>query len=774
MLTRVTAEAQSFAVGTGQVEHPLQRVPGVAGRLRIDHDLVHDVALRQVLQRPHQVRQVDPVHRRAVADVLLEEGDLLLGVGLRQSLHQVELGPDRPLRAGRRLLHLLDDVLGRADEVGLEHDLVHALGVHQDLDAGDAGPYVVDGFGREPAVHRAVAAPQDHRRGLQLLGGQPAAGLARVVDHALVERDAHLQHRGVAAQVLIGEEEHLLAALEGPLQHRLGVRRRTDDAAVLAAEGLDVGRGVHVRHRHRHVGHAGVGQHVPGVLDLGEAGHVRHRAAGGQVGQDDLLMVGGQDVGRLGHEVHAAEDDELRLGPRRRLAGQLERVAGHVGELDDLVALVVVTQHEEPVAERRLGPTGPLDQSRIRGRRQFAGALDAALAERVGTACRARTARAASGSVFASALRWSAPGSWSSGQDTWEDARMRVVVCPDSIGPLSSAEAAEALAGGLGRSRGRTARPSGEAGGGFVAALAAQWGVEVSTAVVDGAPGDGGVRRRTGWRSRCRVSPDPGPIPVDGDVVGRWAVALAPGRAVPAADGVARPGQRRRARRRGRVPFGAGGLVSTGSIWSGWCRSPSGTGSCSGCGGSPRCGDAQIGEDPARLLAIDAGSGRAGGVVGRAGPAGGRSLRRRGAGGAWRSAGDWPRDPEVTLADVVAPVDLVVTGCTSYDFASRGGGVVASAARLAERLLCPCVVLAGEVLIGGREMRTMGVEAAYGLDVGAGEVKVESAGAGRPGRPELALVTRRPGESGASAWRPFGLTVDWESRITHLFDLETI
>ena len=50
---------------------------------------------------------------------------------------------------------------------------------------------------------------------------------------------------------------------------------------------------------------------------------------------------------------------------------------------------------------------------------------------------------------------------------------------------------------------------------------------------------------------------------------------------------------------------------------------------------------------------------------------------------------------------------------------------MASAARLAERLLCPCVVLAGEVLIGGREMRTMGVEAAYGLEVGADEVTVD-------------------------------------------------
>ena len=29
-----------------------------------------------------------------------------------------------------------------------------------------------------------------------------------------------------------------------------------------------------------------------------------------------------------------------------------------------------------------------------------------------------------------------------------------------------------------------------------------------------------------------------------------------------------------------------------------------------------------------------------------------------------------------------APVELVVTGCTVFDFASRGGGVVAAAARL--------------------------------------------------------------------------------------------
>ena len=50
-----------------------------------------------------------------------------------------------------------------------------------------------------------------------------------------------------------------------------------------------------------------------------------------------------------------------------------------------------------------------------------------------------------------------------------------------------------------------------------------------------------------------------------------------------------------------------------------------------------------------------------------------------------------------------------------FDFAHRGGGVVAAAAELAGRLLAPCVVVATEVLIGAREMRTMGIEAAYAV-----------------------------------------------------------
>jgi glycerate 2-kinase len=72
-------------------------------------------------------------------------------------------------------------------------------------------------------------------------------------------------------------------------------------------------------------------------------------------------------------------------------------------------------------------------------------------------------------------------------------------------------------------------------------------------------------------------------------------------------------------------------------------------------------------------------------------------------------------------------VELVVTGCSVFDFARRGGGVVAAAAELAAASLSPCVLIAGEVVVGAREMRAMGIEAAYAvresaLDVPTGEV----------------------------------------------------
>jgi glycerate kinase len=76
--------------------------------------------------------------------------------------------------------------------------------------------------------------------------------------------------------------------------------------------------------------------------------------------------------------------------------------------------------------------------------------------------------------------------------------------------------------------------------------------------------------------------------------------------------------------------------------------------------------------------------------------------------------------PAIALASpegkaALRAVDLIVTGCSVFDFASRGGGVVAAVAEAASAALSPCIVIAGEVVIGSREMRTMGIEAAYAV-----------------------------------------------------------
>ena len=138
-------------------------------------------------------------------------------------------------------------------------------------------------------MYRAVALPQDHPCILQLLLGQSAVRLVRVVDHAVIERQAEIAHRGVAAEVLIGQEQHLLALLECPREAALGIARGAHGTAVPTREGLDGGGRVHVGDGHRDVGNAGCLERGPAVLDLRDAGHVGHGAAGGEIGEDHLL-----------------------------------------------------------------------------------------------------------------------------------------------------------------------------------------------------------------------------------------------------------------------------------------------------------------------------------------------------------------------------------------------------------------------------------------------------------------------------------------------------
>lgn len=67
------------------------------------------------------------------------------------------------------------------------------------------------------------------------------------------------------------------------------------------------------------------------------------------------------------------------------------------------------------------------------------------------------------------------------------------------------------------------------------------------------------------------------------------------------------------------------------------------------------------------------------------------------------------------LAGRCAEVDLVLTGEGAFDFSSRAGKVVYGVAQVAGAAIRPCVVLAGRVDVGAREMRALGVEQAYSV-----------------------------------------------------------
>ncbi len=67
------------------------------------------------------------------------------------------------------------------------------------------------------------------------------------------------------------------------------------------------------------------------------------------------------------------------------------------------------------------------------------------------------------------------------------------------------------------------------------------------------------------------------------------------------------------------------------------------------------------------------------------------------------------------LEAAVSSADLVISGEGSFDSQSAGGKVVVGVARIAEAALRPCVVIAGRVEVGNREMRAMGISSAYSM-----------------------------------------------------------
>ena len=83
--------------------------------------------------------------------------------------------------------------------------------------------------------------------------------------------------------------------------------------------------------------------------------------------------------------------------------------------------------------------------------------------------------------------------------------------------------------------------------------------------------------------------------------------------------------------------------------------------------------------------------------------------------GATREPGVAVVSDSVRLADQVQGADLVITGEGAFDFSSRSGKVPYGVATLATEALAPCIALAGQVMVGSREMRALGIESAYAM-----------------------------------------------------------
>lgn len=109
-------------------------------------------------------------------------------------------------------------------------------------------------------------------------------------------------------------------------------------------------------------------------------------------------------------------------------------------------------------------------------------------------------------------------------------------------------------------------------------------------------------------------------------------------------------------------------------------------------------------EAAGRRVALDKGAGAAGGL--------GYALMLL---GATREPGIGLVARSVDLLERARRADLVLTGEGAFDFSSRSGKVPYGVAEIAAEALRPCVALAGQVLVGSREMRALGVESAYSM-----------------------------------------------------------
>src|SRR5262249_50280535 len=98
-------------------------------------------------------------------------------------------------------------------------------------------------------------------------------------------------------------------------------------------------------------------QILPTRLNLIEGSHVCHGAAGAHIRQNDFLIIGAEDVGAFSHEGNAAENNVFGVFAIRRPLRQLEGIPAEVGELDHLIALIMMPENDQTATQLFTGRT---------------------------------------------------------------------------------------------------------------------------------------------------------------------------------------------------------------------------------------------------------------------------------------------------------------------------------------------------------------------------------------------------------------------------------
>ena len=96
----------------GQADHPLKRDTGTVFCLVIDDDLVNDVSVNKIRHSPSEILRSNAVHRGAHAEVRREQADFFVGEAGLEAVDEVDLGTDRPFRAGRGVFDGFNDERG--------------------------------------------------------------------------------------------------------------------------------------------------------------------------------------------------------------------------------------------------------------------------------------------------------------------------------------------------------------------------------------------------------------------------------------------------------------------------------------------------------------------------------------------------------------------------------------------------------------------------------------------------------------------------------------